>query len=147
MLLVRMKMGHLDFLPAILTQANRNAGNVHQVVSYPHNHKLPPGMGFIPAFRISFFLASISSLNLTCSAIFPSLDFFSAMAAASHTIQQSACIPQLGRLCKHTRLVRLRIFLQFADEVIKDLFLPSPVFQTPLLQVGIILQEELFLGG
>lgn len=100
---------------------------VHQLVSYQHNHKLPPGIGFIPAFRISFFLASISSLNLTCSAIFPSLDFFSAMAAASHTVQQSACMLK-PRLSTHTRFVRLRILLQFTHEIIKVLLLLNSVF-------------------
>jgi hypothetical protein len=133
-------------IPVLPSNKQPNASNIHQFVSYHHNHKLPPGTGLMPAFRISFFLASISSLNFTCSKIFPSRAFLSASAAASQTVQQSACITS-SRLCKHTCLVRLRILLQFAHEIGKVLLLCSPIFQTPLLQVGIVLQEELFFGG
>jgi hypothetical protein len=58
-------------------------------------HKLPPGTKLWPDFRISSFLALISSINLACSAIFPSRIFFSSSAAASQTAtNQRVPLPQ-----------------------------------------------------
>lgn len=101
------------------------------------SHKLPPGTSLVPDFLISSFLCCISSISLTCSAIFPSLACFSASAAASQTIchqhQSTFRVPLLvfypWWLERNWRTwsVRFRIFLQLAHEILEILLFPYSV--------------------